>query len=114
MDETSVLLVQSGLRREKLLIQMQSISAVVQVLLTSATIIIPNDTQAEPMTPSTKDMGVGPTFWTLQSWALLIRCLFITTLFNVRSIATLEQGIRKMRKMSESQNSCQTNVEQEF
>ena len=64
MDEISVLLAQSGLRREKLLAgalaQMQSINADVQVHLRSATVNIPNDAEAEPMTPPTKDMGVDP------------------------------------------------------
>ena len=53
---------QSGLRREKLLAgalaQMQSIIADVQVLLRSATINIPKDAEAEPMTPPAQDMGV--------------------------------------------------------
>ena len=64
MDEISVLLAQSGLRREKLLArvlaQMQSIIADVQIHLRSATINISNDAEAEPMTPPTKDMGVDP------------------------------------------------------
>ena len=64
MDEISVLLAQSGLRREKLLArvlaQMQSINADVQIHLRSATINIPSDAEAEPMTPPTKDMGVDP------------------------------------------------------
>ena len=64
MDEISVLLAQSGLRREKLLAralaQMQSINANVQIHLRSATINIPSDAEAEPMTPPTKDTGVDP------------------------------------------------------
>ena len=64
MDEISVLLAQSGLRREKLLArvlaQMQSINADVQIHLRSATINIPSDAEAEPMTPPTKDMGADP------------------------------------------------------
>ena len=64
MDEISVLLARSGLRREKLLArvlaQMQSINADVQIHLRSATINIPSDAEAEPMTPPTKDMGVDP------------------------------------------------------
>ena len=64
MDKISVLLAQSGLRREKLLArvlaQMQSINADVQIHLRSATINFPSDTEAEPMTPPTKDMGVDP------------------------------------------------------
>ena len=64
MDEISVLLAQSGLRKEKLLArvlaQMQSINADVQIHLRSATINIPSDAEAEPMTPPTKDMGVDP------------------------------------------------------
>ena len=64
MDEISVLLVQSGLRREKLLArvlaQMQSINADVRIHLRSATINFPSDAEAEPMTPPTKDMGVDP------------------------------------------------------
>ena len=62
MDEISVLLAQNGLHREKLLprvlAQKQSINADVQIHLRSATIIIPSDAEAEPMTPPTKDMGV--------------------------------------------------------
>ena len=64
MDEISVLLAQSGLPREKLLArvlaQMQSIIADVQIHLRSATINISNDAEAEPMTPPTKDMLVDP------------------------------------------------------
>ena len=64
MDEISVLLAQSRLRREKLLArvlaQMQSINADVQIHLKSATINIPSDSEAEPITPLTKDMGVDP------------------------------------------------------
>ena len=64
MYEISVLLVQSGLRREKLLArvlaQMQSLNADVQIHLGSATINIPSDAEAEPMTPPTKDMVVDP------------------------------------------------------
>ena len=59
MDELSILLTQSDLRREKFLpralAQLQSISAA--VLFESATISIPNDSEVEPMTPPTKDMG---------------------------------------------------------
>ena len=64
MDEISILLVQNEVRREKLLArvlaQMQSINAEVQIHLRSATINIPSDAEAEPMTPPTKDMGVDP------------------------------------------------------
>ena len=64
MDEISILMAQSGLRREKLLArvpaQMQSINADVQIHLRSATINIPSDAESEPMTPPTKDMGVDP------------------------------------------------------
>ena len=64
MDEILVLLAQSGLRREKLLArvlaQMQSINADVQIHLRSATINIPCAAEADPMTPPTKDMGVDP------------------------------------------------------
>ena len=64
MDDLSILLTQSDLRREKLLAraqaQLQSIS--VAAHFESATINIPNDTEVEPMTPSTKDMGVDPMF----------------------------------------------------
>ena len=64
MDEISVLLAQSGLRREKLLARvlakMLSINADVQIHLRSAIIIIPSDAEAEPMTPPIKDMGVDP------------------------------------------------------
>ena len=64
MDEISVLLAQSGLRREKLLArvlaQMQSINVDVQIPLRSSTINIPSDAEAEPMAPPTKDMGVDP------------------------------------------------------
>ena len=61
MDEISMLLVQSEMRREKflarVLAQMQSINADVQIHLRSATINISNDAEAKPMTPPTKDMG---------------------------------------------------------
>ena len=64
MDELSILLTQSDLRREKLqaraLAQLQSIS--VAVHFESATINIPSDSEVEPMTPPTKDMGVDPLF----------------------------------------------------
>ena len=64
MDEISVILAQSTIRREKLLArvqaQMLSIIADVQIHLRSATINISNDAEAEPMTPPTKDMGVDP------------------------------------------------------
>ena len=39
---------------------MQSINADMQIHLRSATINIPSDAEAEPMTPPTKDMGVDP------------------------------------------------------
>ena len=58
MNEISVFLAQSDLRREKLLAralaQLQSLS--VAVHFESATINIPNDSEVEPMTPPTKDM----------------------------------------------------------
>ena len=64
MDELSILLTQSDLRREKLLArelaELQSIS--VAAHFESATINIPNDSEVEPMTPPTKDMGVDPMF----------------------------------------------------
>ena len=64
MDELSILLTQSDLRREKLLAraltQLQSTS--VAAHFESATINIPNDSDVEPMTPPTKDMGVDPMF----------------------------------------------------
>ena len=64
MDELSILLTQSDLRREKLLAralaQLQSIS--VAAHFESATINIPTDSEVEPMTPPTKDMGVDPMF----------------------------------------------------
>ena len=64
MDEFSILLAQSDLRREKLLApalaQLQSISAAVG--FESATINIRNDSDTEPMTPPTKDMGEDPIF----------------------------------------------------
>ena len=64
MDEISILLVQSEIRREKLLArvlaQMQSINADVQIHLRSATIHISNDAEAKPMTQPTKDMGLDP------------------------------------------------------
>ena len=65
MDELSILLTQSDLRREKLLAralaQLQSIS--VAAHFESATINIPNDSEVEPMIPPTKDMGVDPMFF---------------------------------------------------
>ena len=64
IDEISILMAQSGLRREKMLTrvlaQMQSINADVQIHLRSATINFPSDAEAEPMKPPTKDMGVDP------------------------------------------------------
>ena len=59
MDELSILLTQSDLRREnflaRALAQLQSISEAVQ--FENATINIPNDSEVEPMTSPTKDMG---------------------------------------------------------
>ena len=64
VDELSILLAQNEIRREKLLArvlaQMQSINADVQIHLRSATINISNDAEAEPMTQPTKDMGLEP------------------------------------------------------
>ena len=64
MDEISVSLAQSGLRREKLLAralaQMQLINADVQIHLRSATINISNDAEAKPMTQPTKDISLDP------------------------------------------------------
>ena len=64
MDELSILLTQSDLRRDKLLAralaQLQSIS--VAVNFETATINTPYDTEVEPMTPPTKHMGVDPMF----------------------------------------------------
>ena len=65
MDEISVFLAQSTLRREKLLAralaQMQSIDAEVQIHLRNAEINISNCVESEPLTPPTKDRGVDPT-----------------------------------------------------
>ena len=62
MDELSIFLAQSDLRREKLLAQalakLQSISTAVH--FDCATITIPNASESEPLTPPTKDMGVDP------------------------------------------------------
>ena len=64
MDEISILLVQSEIRREKLLArvlaQMQSINADVQIHLRSATVNISNDAEAKPMAQPTKVMGFDP------------------------------------------------------
>ena len=64
MDELSILLTQSDLRREKLLAralaQWQSIS--VAVHFERVTINIPNHSEVEPMTPPKKDTGVDPMF----------------------------------------------------
>ena len=64
MHEISILLVQSEIRREKLLArvlaQMQSTNADVQIHLRSATINISNDAEAKPMIQPTKDMGLDP------------------------------------------------------
>ena len=57
MDETSVFLEQSPLRREK---QMQSINAEVQVHLRNADIDMSDAVESEPLTPPTKDMGLEP------------------------------------------------------
>ena len=66
MDELSILLAQSEIRREKLLArvlaQLQSINADVPIHLRSATINISNDAEAEPITQPTKDMEVDPIF----------------------------------------------------
>ena len=65
MDELSILMTQSDLRRKKLLAralaQLQSISAAVH--FESATVNIPNDSEVDPMTPPTKVMGVDPMFF---------------------------------------------------
>ena len=64
MDEMSIFLAQSTLRREKLLAralaQMQLINAEVQVHLRDADINISNDAESEPLTPPTKDMEEDP------------------------------------------------------
>ena len=66
MDEISVFLAQSTLRREKLLAralaQMQSINAEVQIHLRNANINISNCVESEPLTPPTKDRGGPNTF----------------------------------------------------
>ena len=102
MEEISVLLAQSGLRRENLLAralaQMQLISADVQVHLRSATMNIPNDAAAEPVTPPTGDMGVDPIFWTPQPWVLLTLCLNIMPVTMGCSSATSTQVIRRMNE----------------
>ena len=65
MDEISIFLAQSTLRREKplarALAQMQSINAEVQIHLRNADINISNCVESEPLTPPTKDRGVDPT-----------------------------------------------------
>ena len=70
MDELSILLAQNEIRRKKLLArllaQMQSINADVQIHLRKATINISNDAEAEPMTQPTKDMGWNQYLWTPQ------------------------------------------------
>ena len=62
MDEISILLAQSEIRKENLLArvlaQSQSINADVQIHFRSTTINISNDAEAEPMTQPTKDMGM--------------------------------------------------------
>ena len=60
MDEISILLAQSDLRRENLLARAQSLSAAVH--FESATFNIPNDAEVEPLTPRTNDIGVDPMF----------------------------------------------------
>ena len=64
MDEISISLVRSEIRMEKLLArvlaQMESINADVQIHLRSATINISNDAEAKPMTQPTKDMSLDP------------------------------------------------------
>ena len=64
MDELSILLTQSDLRREKFLTralgQLQSISAAVH--FESATINTPNSSEVKPMKPPTKDMRVDTLF----------------------------------------------------
>ena len=65
MDEISVFLEQTTLRREKLLAralaQMQLINAEVQVHLRNADINITDAVESEQLTPPTKDMGVDST-----------------------------------------------------
>ena len=66
MEVISVLLAQSGQRKEKLfaraLAQLQFMSALVWVHFESVTINIPNNAEVEPMAPPTIDMGVDPKF----------------------------------------------------
>ena len=65
MDELSILLAQSEIRRENLLArvlaQIQSVNADVQIHLRSATIKIPNDAEAEPMTPLVDPISLDTT-----------------------------------------------------
>ena len=64
IEEISIFLAQSTLRREKLLAralgQMQLINAEVQVHLGNGDINISDAVESEPLTPPTKDMGVDP------------------------------------------------------
>ena len=82
--------------------QMQSLGAVhfegATAHFEGATIIIPNDAEAEPMTPPTKDMGWTQYFWTLQPWVLLTLCLNITPVTMGCSNATSTQVKRKMNE----------------
>ena len=101
MGEISVLLAQSGLRREKLLAralaQKQSISADEQVHLKGATINLPNENEAEPMTPPTK-RGWTQFLRTIQPWVLLTRCPNITPVTMGCSSASPTQVIRRMNE----------------
>ena len=102
MDEISVLLAQSGLCREKLLArvlaQMQSINADVQIHLRSATINFPSDAEAEPMTPPTKDMGLDPISLNTSTTNIAETLPKITPVTIGCASATSTQVIRKMNE----------------
>ena len=102
MDEMSIFLAQSTLRREKLLAralaQMQSINAEVQIHLRHADINISNCVESEPLTPPTKDRGWTQRLWTPQPCVLLTLCLNITPVTMGCASATSTQVIRRINE----------------
>ena len=102
MDEISVFLAQTTLRREKLLAralaQLQLINAEVQVYLRNADINISDAVESEQLTPPTKDMGWTHNLWTPQPCVLLTLCLNITPVTMGCASATSTQVIRRMNE----------------
>ena len=102
MDEMSIFLAQSTLRRKKLLAralaQMQSMNAEVQIHLRNADMNISNCVESEPLTPPTKDRGWTQHLWTPQPWVLLTLCLNITLVIMGCASATSIQVIRRVNE----------------